>query len=83
MKFGRERPAQTWNVRAKHEVLNALDACEWDPLNAAKLLGIGKTQIYRRIKTLQIAGPDWETRRPYERTGRAETRKQTRVPLLP
>lgn len=44
----------------KQAILGAIQALNGDKLQAAKLLGIGKTTLYRKLKEYGIAGPSLE-----------------------
>ena len=41
----------------RQAILGAIRALHGDKLQAAKLLGIGKTTLYRKLKEYGIAGP--------------------------
>ena len=54
-----ERPAevQTLADLERHAILSAIRALNGDKLMAARLLGIGKTTLYRKLKEYGIADP--------------------------
>jgi transcriptional regulator of acetoin/glycerol metabolism len=50
----RARSADEFKENERARILQALDACSWNRLNAAKMVGLPRRTFYRRLKEFGI-----------------------------